>query len=473
MKKITLILFALISVIAADAQQSRLPIAELTTMRSEDSFATIFAPNLDSKRDLKVGAFSKADEFEVRRGIPNFMARCNSGKEVRIGYIGGSITASDYQWRKQSADYIASMFPKCQMICINSGRGGSGADIGACRMEDHLMKYSPDLVFIEFAVNAANEHGVEGIIRKIIKHDPTIDICLVYTIYRGQAVNYADGEIPFNVARLEKVAKYYNLPSIHMGMQAGLLERDGKLLWEGTLEQAGDRILFSKDGVHPAEIGGDLYASAVARCFEKMKSNKKKKKLELIAPLSSRQMDRAKFLEPSVFGLKDWKVSKVTAENKYKNCVMWMDNIYTATALSTPLKFKFKGDYFGIIDTASPDTGDIDIFIDGKKWIVTDYNRGRYGKGNSVRKAGFFDKEDARPSINRFFAQSFEVRDRDIITIVLEEGVHEIEVRVNPVAINKAERLGMTYEEFRAQGDKYDGQHFNLGKILINGEIVD
>ncbi len=466
-------LFALLSLAEANAQQNRAPIAELTTMRSDDSFAIIFAPNLDSKRDLKLDDFNNDDEYTIRRGVPNFMARCKAGKEVRIGYIGGSITASDYQWRKQSADYIASMFPKSQMTGINAGRGGTGADIGACRMEDHLMRYSPDIVFVEFAVNAANEHGAEGIVRKIIATDPTIDICFVYTIYRGQGADYADGKIPFNVARLEKVAQYYNLPSIHMGMQAGLLERENKLLWEGTPEEAGDRILFSRDGVHPAEIGGDLYASAVARCFEEMKSNTKKKKLELKAPLSTRQMDRAKFLEPTVFGLKDWEVRAVTADNENKNCLMWMDNIYSANAKSSPLKFKFQGDFFGIIDTGSPDSGDIDIYVDGKKWIVTEYNRGRYGTGNSVKKSGYFEKDDPRPSVNRFFAQSTEVRDRDIVLIVLEEGVHEIEVRVNPLPINKAKRLGMTYEEFKEQGDKYDGQNFNLGKVLINGEIIE
>ncbi len=458
--------------LCVNAQQKRMSIAELTTMRNDDSNAIIFALNAETQRDLQVDNFCKDDEYETRRGVPNFMNKCQSGEEVRIGYIGGSITAADNQWRNQSADYIASMFPNTPMIGINAGRGGTGADIGACRMDDHLMKFSPDLVFVEFAVNAANEHGVEGIIRKIIEFDPTIDICLVYTIYRGQGENYADGEIPFNVARLEKVAEYYNLPSIHMGMQAGILEREGKLLWDGTEEQAGDRILFSIDGVHPIEAGGDLYASAVARCFEAMKSNTKSEKLTLIDPLSERQMDRAKFLEPSIFGLTDWAVTAVTETNKYKNCTMWMDNIYTANINSTPLKFKVEGDYFGIIDTGSPDSGDIDIYVDGKKWIVTEYDRGRYGKGNSVKKADFFDSEDPRPSVNRFFGQSTDVRDRDLVTFILDEGVHEIEIRVNPTPIDKATRLGLTDDEFKAQGDKYNGQNFNLGKILINGEII-
>ncbi len=468
----TLSLLLFVCVTATQARQKRMPAKELMSICSAEPVAVVFPPNLDSKRDLKVDGFSRVDEYSVRRGVPNFMAKCAAGKEVRIGYIGGSITTLDYMWRKQSADYIAAMFPEAKITGINAGKGGTGADVGACRMDEHLMKYSPDIVFVEFAVNAANEHGAEGIIRKIIKADPSIDICMVYTIWRGQGADYADGKIPFNVARLEKVAKYYNLPSIHMGMQAGLLERDGKLLWEGSDAEAGDRILFSYDGVHPAEAGGDLYASAVARCFESMKSNMERSKLKILEPLSNRQMDRAKFLEPSVFGLEGWEARAVTADNEYQSCLSWMKTIYSADAKSAPLKFKFQGDYFGIIDTCSPDAGDIDIYIDGKKWIVTEYNRGRYGTGNGVKKAAFFDRNDPRPSLNRFFAQSFEVRERDIVTIVLKEGLHEVEIRVNPEPIDKAKRLGVSPEEYKAQGSKYSGQRFNLGRVLINGEIV-
>lgn len=469
MKRTLTLLSAIFCVIAANAESKKLPTNELNKMRNDDSSAIIFSPY----QNLEIDNFHNDDEFAIRRGMPNFMAKCKAGKEVRIGYIGGSITAADYMWRKQSAFYIASMFPQANIVGINAGRGGTGADLGACRMDDHMMKYKPDMVFIEFAVNGANEHGVEGIIRKIIKSDPTIDICLVYTIYRGQAKNYADGEIPFNVARLEKVAKYYNLPSIHMGMQAGFLERDGELLWEGTAVEAGRGVLFSHDGVHPAIAGGDLYASAVARCFEAMKGNSKRSKMELPTPLSPRQMDRAKYLEPSIFGVEDWKKSPVTADNEYKNCVMWFDNIYSANAQSSPLKFKFKGDYLAFLDTGSPDSGDIDIFVDGKKWIVTEYNRGRYGTGNSVQKSGFFDANDPRCSVNRFFSQSTEVRDRDIIPFILDEGIHEVEVRVHNEPIDKAERLQMSDEEFAKVKEKYEGQNFNLGKVLINGDIVE
>lgn len=468
MKRVLTLLVAAFVISAIHAESGKTSTSELSQVSNDGTSSAIFSPYLD----LQVDNFHHDDEFATRRGMPNFMAKCMAGEEVKIGYIGGSITYANYMWRKQSAYYIASMFPEAIISGINAARGGTGSDIGACRMDEHMMQYKPDMVFIEFAVNAANEHGVEGIIRKIIMEDPTIDICLVYTIYRGQAQNYADGEIPFNVARLEKVAKYYNLPSIHMGMQAGFLERDGKLLWEGTAAEAGRKILFSHDGVHPATAGGDLYASAVARCFEAMKSNVGESKMELPAPLSPRQMDRAKYLEPSLFGLEDWEKSPVTADNENKNCILWFENIYSADAQSSPLKFKFKGDYLAILDTASPDSGDIDIYVDGKKWIVTEYNRGRYGTGNGVAKSDFFDADDPRCSVNRFFSQSTEVRDRDIISFTLEEGIHEIEVRVHDEPINKAERLKMSDEEFDKVKEKYEGQRFNLGKVLINGDII-
>ena len=108
-------------------------------------------------------------------------------------------------------------------------------------------------------------------IRKIIKENPHTDICLIYTVYTNQITTYQKGDIPQVIKGLEDIAAHYQLPSIHLGMEAATLEKAGKLLWKGNKEVAAGKILFSNDGIHPVAEGGNLYASAIARGLEKIR----------------------------------------------------------------------------------------------------------------------------------------------------------------------------------------------------------
>src|SRR5690606_36001811 len=104
--------------------------------------------------------------------------------------IGGSITQGNVCYRPQTAKYLQSMFPDVPLKAINAGVSGTGTDLGACRLQDQLLQYHPDLIFVEFAVNGAYAPGMEGIIRQIWQFDPEIDICLIYTINNGQTKIY-------------------------------------------------------------------------------------------------------------------------------------------------------------------------------------------------------------------------------------------------------------------------------------------
>src|SRR3546814_7455299 len=102
---------------------------------------------------------------------------------------------------------------------------------------------------------------MEGMIRQIITASPQTDICLIYTIRNGQTAVYQRGEVPDNIRGLEQVATHYQLPSIHLGMEAASLEAQGQLVWRGDAQTATGKLLFSTDGIHPKEAGGNLYRS--------------------------------------------------------------------------------------------------------------------------------------------------------------------------------------------------------------------
>lgn len=431
--------------------------------------------NESKNYNIDVKGFSNPKEFNVRRGLPNFFRKCESGGEIRVAYIGGSITRSDEMYRKQTANYIADLYPKCKMYGINAGIAGTGADLGVCRTGEQVLKYNPDLLIIEFAVNGADEKGVEGIIRQTIKHNPETDILLVHTVYRGQAEEYTKDDVPFNIKRLEKVAEYYNLPSVHMGMWAGHLIKDGKMVWAGDPDASknGGKIAFSRDGVHPLETGGNYYAAAVARALNVMKSSVGTEKLTLPTPLNPMQMERATMLNPKDLGVdSSWDVITSRGDKRFDTFQYWFDEVFDGTSKSNPIKFMFKGCKIGILDIGAEDGAAVDIFIGGKKLIVSKYAP---GAGNKILETALIDPKDPRYSSSRFSKMCVRGWCRgQFVLIPVEEGVHEVEIRVcDPSRLDKKAVSELSDEKYAQKSEMLNKHKLHLGRVLIEGELIE
>ncbi len=103
---------------------------------------------LDSKQDSR--------EFYVRDGFQNFFRKTLENDTVSIAYLGGSITAAP-GWRVLSFDYFNKQHPDRIFKEVNAAIGGIGSEFGAYRLQSHVLKFKPDLVFVEFAVNEPME----------------------------------------------------------------------------------------------------------------------------------------------------------------------------------------------------------------------------------------------------------------------------------------------------------------------------
>ncbi|MFI3269848.1 MAG: SGNH/GDSL hydrolase family protein [Rikenellaceae bacterium] len=476
MKRIYSLLAAI--VLAASSLTASPTATELIAASQSGSESIFFKIPSNKKFDVNVDGYTNPKEFTVRRGVPNFMRKCKEGKEVVIGYIGGSITKSADMYRLQSADQIAKLFPNSKMVGVNAGVAGTGSDLAACRLKEHMLQYSPDLLFIEFAVNGANAMGVEGIIRQTIKANPETDIVLIYTLFGNQAMDYAKGKLPASVAKLEPVAEHYNLPSVHMGMWSGFLIEEGKMLWKGNVDKAKaeGKEVFTKDGVHPLRTGGNYYASAVARAFKAMMSNAGKEQLTLIEPLHKTHMERAKTIKPSDLGIdSSWNVIHCDGHKDYDTFKYWFADIYDATPKSTPLKFKFKGNKIGLFDVGTKDCGAIEIIVDGQKLVGTKFRN----HGSSVSQSALVPLSDPRPSVTRFAPQCINPWLRGQMELFsLPEALHEVEIRVLEFS-REAKMKIIEDAKFKVRPDilkKYspmlDNSVVHYGRVLIDGEIV-
>ncbi|MGH7968400.1 MAG: SGNH/GDSL hydrolase family protein, partial [Limisphaerales bacterium] len=226
-----------------------------------------------------------AVECRERGGLPNFVAKLKRGGEVRIAYLGGSITAQE-GWRPKTLNWFREKFPAAKVTEINAAIGGTGSDLGVFRLRHDVLEHKPDLLFVEFAVNDGGAppeqiyRCMEGIVRQTWKNDPATDICFVYTLAGNMLETLQQGRFPHSASAMEKIADYYSIPSIHMGLEVARLEKAGKLVFKGDkphneVERAalGGRILFSPDGVHPyTDSGHQLYLEAVVRSFSKIEN---------------------------------------------------------------------------------------------------------------------------------------------------------------------------------------------------------
>jgi len=410
--------------------------------------------------------FSHPEELNVRAGLPNFFNKVKNGNAVTIGYLGGSITRADNQYRLQSAKFIQNMFPEIKMTGINAGVSGTGTDLGACRLYDQVLKYNPDLVFVEFAVNGAFPDGMEGIIRQIWKYNPRIDICLIYTISAGQSRIYADGKVPENIRYLEKIADYYAIPSVHMGLQTATLENKGKLIWKADPAMLTDKIVFSADGTHPLEAGGNLYAEAIARAMLKMKNNAEDRIHQLKDPLIADNWEDAKMLDMKSFATfsPEWETVDPKEMESLNQFSGWFPYVMKAEKPGSSVRFQFNGTMLGIFDIGGPEVGQIELELDGIKMNLEEKS--------SINYTATENKSDPK-AINRFNRFCNNRYRGQSVFIKTDPGLHTVILKIAAEIPDKAKILGdLQLSDITQNPEKYNRSVIYLGKILLRGEII-
>ena len=429
-----------------------------------------FDPMVPNVPLITPGSFYNEKECIVRGGLPGFFAKIKANRNLTIGYIGGSITQGFYCYRTQSAKYIQTLFPQQSFKFINAGVSGTGTDLGACRIEEQLLKYEPDLIFIEFAVNGAYPDGMEGMIRQVRKRHPGTEICLIYTIFTGQTKAYAEDRIPENIMGLEKLAEYYNVPSVHLAMEAAQLEKEDKLVWKGDSASSPGKIIFSNDGIHPVTAGGNLYAAALARSILKLQKAKPAKTAAALPPaITTTGWDEAGMYDPEeVAVFNGWIKTNTATIPKLKSFNGWFPYVMKADKPGKSFTFRFKGTMFGIFDIGGPEVGQLEFELDGKKIHLKEIS----SKGYHLFKA-LDDTTTGVKLINRFNNYCNNRYRGQYEFIETPPGEHTVTVTVSAEKADKRKILGeKQLADITANPEKYDRTVFYLGKILLRGEII-
>ncbi|XHR31078.1 MAG: SGNH/GDSL hydrolase family protein [Chthoniobacteraceae bacterium] len=418
-----------------------------------------------------------AVECTPREGLPHFFAKLQRGENVKIAYLGGSITAQA-GWRVQSLAHFQKLYPNAKLEEIYAAIGGTGSNMGVFRMDHDVLPQKPDLVFVEFAVNDAGARTVEitqcmeGIVRKIYKAYPDCDICFVYTMTERELPEVQSGQMSQAASTMEQIADTYQLPSIHLGIEVARMEKEGTLLFKAPgakVEQVSGKELdrtanipvgedgkipFSPEGVHPfTDTGHRLYTEAIIRSIPLIQAVPAHlEPHSLRAPIDPDNLENA-----AMVPLENAKMSgpwqQLTGPGspsgfngpRASDFTRFMTSLWKAEP-GAELTFRFKGTRAAIYDIVGPGCGKLEITVDGKS---SQHNRidpyGSYYRISSIN-AGF--------NLPR-------------------NEVHEVQIKLLSDPIDKESILKESNRaDFKANPAKYAELNWYAGGIFFVGDWV-
>jgi lysophospholipase L1-like esterase len=227
----------------------------------------------------------EARPLTVRSGIGNFAAKLKSGKPLTVAFLGGPITAGggDRGLAALLGNWLRVNYPAREVRIVNGGFIDGGSALGAARYDRDILPHSPDLLFVEFAVDdTAKEDrlaNVERIVRKAWSDNPTMDLVFLYTLSDAHRDDYRAGKLPPAAAAQEKVAEHYAVPTVALGIDLLARIEAGKGKW----------FQFFYDAWRPKPEGYAAYGEAIGAAMQALladETSKSATKHELPAPLT-------------------------------------------------------------------------------------------------------------------------------------------------------------------------------------------
>jgi hypothetical protein len=226
---------------------SRQTPAEINHNGHYTAWDTSFGVNGISFSDTAIIArsiVSKGNNYRLWK----FIDKLRSGAAVRIGFIGGSITAGagvSSIWSSYCGlfcTFTERLYPESRVEQINAGIGATNSRFACSRARDDLLSKSPDLIVIEFGVNddpldsVGTTTNMEGLVRQCMEN-PDVPVMMLFLMNRsGDTIDQSLHSL---------VGNHYGIPLISYRNVCWPLVAGGQL--------APDSIFF--DAIHPNSNG--------------------------------------------------------------------------------------------------------------------------------------------------------------------------------------------------------------------------
>ena len=306
--------------------------------------------------------------FQLRDGLDNCRSKFESEKTGRVAFLGGSITFNP-GWRDELMRYLQKRFPQTKFDFVAAGIPSLGSVPDAFRLERDVLSHGPvDLLFVEAAVNDGTNipdqlelilRGMEGIVRHVRIVSPQTDIVQMHFVMPQFIADYNAGKISAPIAQHERVAAAYGCASLNLALEVTDRIGAGEFTWSDFHD------------IHPSAYGQRVYCNSMMRMLDAAWDGplvSTKAHLVPEIPLDASCFASAQFgkLEDVKLGagfklVSDWKPSVSAGTRSGYVHVPAL----AATAPGSGFAFDFDGNAVGLMIGAGPDTGIVEVSIDG------------------------------------------------------------------------------------------------------------
>ncbi len=198
--------------------------------------------------------------WKPTRDLTRFVAKLRAGEPVTVAAIGGSVTVSP-SWAVAVTEWLQAQFPENEITFRNFAEGGTPPSQTIWKFRRGVVPASPDLMFIEYAVNAyrspeENYKPLDGMVQQLLRMPDPADVVFVYV--GSKQWKPSEGWESVNV---QPVGRHYGFPEVHARAHLQTKLDAGEAEWD---------VLF-RDGIHPrwkgyndpSQSANAIYAEAV------------------------------------------------------------------------------------------------------------------------------------------------------------------------------------------------------------------
>ncbi|TDB63606.1 SGNH/GDSL hydrolase family protein [Arundinibacter roseus] len=305
--------------------------------------------------------------LEPNRGVGNALSVFERKKAGTVAFLGGSITHNP-GWRNKVAQYLQERFSDTQFTFITAGIPSLGSTPHAFRFgKDVLEKGTPDLLFVESAVNdrtngfskEAQIRALEGILQQAYEANPAMSVVLMPFADPDKFGDYNAGREPVEVAVHRQVAAHYGASFINLSQEIYDRVQAREFSWT-----------YDFKDLHPSPYGQELYFQSIKTLLQNADLNSQTESIQLPAPLDKFSYSKAHYValeeaEPTK-GFKidpQWKPYPPLATRPgFVDVPMLIGEV-----IGDSFKLNFTGRAIGIAVVSGPDAGILSYRIDGKK----------------------------------------------------------------------------------------------------------
>lgn len=183
--------------------------------------------------------------------------KAQAGEEVTVAYLGGSITegltAGPSQcWARLTYEHFAEKYGTGENVkYCNAGLSGTPSKLGILRLKRDVLVNNPDICFVEFAVNDADDgdhrNAYESIVRDLLEKDVAVVLLFSVTEQDYSCQDY-----------MKAIGNHYQLPMISYCDALRYMFENNRMTWKD----------FSDDQSHPNVYGHELVAEMVNHYFD-------------------------------------------------------------------------------------------------------------------------------------------------------------------------------------------------------------